>query len=54
MRVGPLPGKLEAPLGVWAVLGNHDWWLGAQRVRSAMEASGIRVLENQAVRIPWR
>lgn len=53
-ELSPLLGKLEAPLGVWAVLGNHDWWLDAQRVRSAMEVSGIRVLENQAVRIPWR
>ena len=50
----PVLGKLRAPLGVWAVLGNHDWWLSAERVRSAMEVSGIRVLENQAVRIPWR
>ena len=53
-ELSPLLGKLEAPLGVWAVLGNHDWWLGVQRVRSAMETSGIRVLENQAVRIRWR
>ena len=28
-------GRLQAPLGVWAILGNHDWWddLAAQRAR---------------------
>jgi predicted MPP superfamily phosphohydrolase len=36
--------NLHAPLGVFAVLGNDDWWLDAQRVsrslRSARRASG--------------
>lgn len=40
---------LSAPLGVWAVLGNHDWWLDGPRVRQALEAVGIRVLEDEAV-----
>jgi predicted MPP superfamily phosphohydrolase len=39
--------RLRAP--VVAVLGNHDWWLGGARVRSALESAGIRVLENDAV-----
>lgn len=43
--------QLSAPLGVWAVLGNHDWWLDAPRVRAALERSGIRVLENAGTRI---
>jgi predicted MPP superfamily phosphohydrolase len=43
--------RLKAPLGVWATLGNHDWWLGAGRVRSALEKNGIEVLEDRAVRI---
>jgi predicted MPP superfamily phosphohydrolase len=42
---------LEAPLGVLAVLGNHDWYFGARRVRAAFEAVGIPVLENQARRL---
>ena len=42
-------GRLHAPLGVHAVLGNHDWWLNATRVRNAMTAAGIRVLEDTAV-----
>jgi len=44
-------GRLDARLGVWAVLGNHDWWLDARRVQSALESSGIRVLEDAAVHV---
>ena len=42
-------GRLHARLGVVAVLGNHDWWLDGQRVRAALEARGIPVLENQVM-----
>jgi uncharacterized protein len=42
---------LSAPLGVWAVLGNHDWWLDAPRVRTALESVGIPVLEDAAAPI---
>jgi predicted MPP superfamily phosphohydrolase len=41
--------RLKAPLGVWAVLGNHDWWLDEKRVQAALEQHGIRVLEDRAV-----
>ncbi len=41
--------RLAAPLGVFAVLGNHDWWLDAPRVRAALESEGIPVLEDEAV-----
>lgn len=44
-------GDLSAPLGVYAVLGNHDWWLDAARVRHALEMAGIAVLEDIAVPI---
>ena len=39
-----------APLGVYGVLGNHDWRYDGPRVREAMERAGIRILENEAVR----
>lgn len=54
-------GTLKAPLGVWSVLGNHDWWddRAAQRrgagpvlAGQALEANGIPVLENRAVELP--
>lgn len=53
-----LLAPLKAPLGVHAVLGNHDWWddLDAQRdrkgpiiARRALEAVDIPVYENDAV-----
>lgn len=43
--------ELSAPLGVYAVLGNHDWWLNADRVRRALEGVQIPVLEDDAVEI---
>ncbi|HEX8351865.1 MAG TPA: metallophosphoesterase [Pyrinomonadaceae bacterium] len=42
---------LRAPLGVYAVLGNHDWWFDGERLTRALEAAGLRVLENQAARV---
>lgn len=41
-------GKLRAPLGVYAVLGNHDWWNDGERTRRAFEQHGVRVLEESA------
>lgn len=44
---GPL-GDLEAPLGTYAVLGNHDWWGGdAHAVRATLERRHIPVMENE-------
>lgn len=42
---------LKAPLGVYAVLGNHDWWYGSEQVTRAFERVGIRMLTNEAVQI---
>jgi hypothetical protein len=42
---------LKAPLGTWAVFGNHDWWHDIDGVRAALAGVGIPVLENQAVLI---
>ena len=43
--------NLHARYGVFAVLGNHDWWYGGERITSALNAVGIRVLENDVARI---
>lgn len=43
--------NLRAPLGVFAVLGNHDWWFDGARITRALEGAGLVVLENRAVRI---
>ncbi|WP_375427250.1 metallophosphoesterase [uncultured Sphingomonas sp.] len=42
--------RLRAPLGVVAVLGNHDHWTDPGRVRRVLTAAGVRVLVNEAVR----
>jgi uncharacterized protein len=42
---------LRARHGVFAVLGNHDWWYDAPRVKQAFAIAGIIVIENQAVKI---
>jgi hypothetical protein len=41
--------RLQAPLGRFAVLGNHDWQRAPGRMWPALEAAGIPVLENRAV-----
>lgn len=40
---------LSAPLGVFAVLGNHDRWLNARQIEDAFKAVGIKFLEDDAV-----
>lgn len=41
--------RLKAPLGVWAILGNHDWWHRLRAIRGALADAKIPVLENDAV-----
>jgi len=43
---------LHAPLGVYAVLGNHDFAFNPRRVTQALERAGIRVLNDEAFRVP--
>lgn len=56
----PVLAGLKAPLGVHAILGNHDYWEdkavqrdghGLTVARRAMEASGIPVYENDVARL---
>lgn len=42
---------LRARDGVFAVLGNHDYWAGAEEVMAAMTAHGVRFLTNKSVRL---
>ncbi len=41
--------RLRAPLGVYAVLGNHDWWLDGPRVARAFTGAGIPILDHVAI-----
>lgn len=45
---------LRAPLGVYSVLGNHDWWYDGDKVRAALEQNGIKVLEDEVVQLNAR
>ena len=40
---------IEAPLGVWGVLGNHDHFIDPQRSEWALRAAGIQPLINRGV-----
>ncbi|KMO10441.1 metallophosphoesterase [Methylobacterium indicum] len=59
----PVLGRLAAPLGVYAVLGNHDWWEDPEALRrgggptaagTALMRNGIRLLSNEAVPLATR
>ncbi len=39
--------RLQAPEGVFSVLGNHDHWVAASEVRRLLARAGIRELRNQ-------
>ncbi|HEX8097523.1 MAG TPA: metallophosphoesterase [Pyrinomonadaceae bacterium] len=45
--------NLRARRGVYAVLGNHDWWYDGNLVRAALQKAGITVLENEVARIEF-
>ena len=51
---GPLLKDLHAPLGVYSVLGNHDWWYSGVKVRRGLEQNGIKVLENESAQVNAR
>ncbi|HKO01011.1 MAG TPA: hypothetical protein VJ032_04930 [Thermoanaerobaculia bacterium] len=40
-------GGLRARYGVFGVLGNHDGWLSADRVKAAFDSNGIPTLVNE-------
>ncbi len=53
-------GELRAPLGVYSILGNHDWWVDMEAQRAGhgpilahreLEKAGVRVLENDALKL---
>ncbi|HWN11648.1 MAG TPA: metallophosphoesterase [Pyrinomonadaceae bacterium] len=50
-RIAEALKNLRAPLGVYAVLGNHDWWFDVTKVRAAFESRGIRIVDNEVVRL---
>ncbi|HLS16500.1 MAG TPA: metallophosphoesterase [Paenalcaligenes sp.] len=49
-----LLAELSAPLGVYAVTGNHEYYSGAPRWIAEYERLGMRVLQNEHVVLPYQ
>lgn len=47
----PVLRTLRAPLGVWAVTGNHEYYAGLDRSISLLEAAGYSVLRDRSAEI---
>jgi predicted MPP superfamily phosphohydrolase len=45
-------GGLRASQGVYAVLGNHDYWSDERGIISSLRSQGITVLRNASVMVP--
>lgn len=43
--------NFKSKYGVYAVIGNHDWWYDDQQVRKEFERIGVKVLENETASI---
>lgn len=52
--------QLKAPMGCYAILGNHDWWHdraaqarggGPNRIAGLLETAGVPVLQNRALKL---
>ncbi|HEY2516260.1 MAG TPA: metallophosphoesterase [Polyangiaceae bacterium] len=50
-RLARALADLQARDGVFAILGNHDYYAGAQRVVQAVSAAGVRMLVNDGVAV---
>ncbi len=48
---GRVLADLSAPLGVYGVIGNHDWWHDISGVRRAFADNHIPLMENDVVRL---
>ena len=44
--------RWRPPLGIYAVLGNHDHWTDAGYIRRQLEAAGVEALVNRNIRLP--
>jgi uncharacterized protein len=44
--------QIDAPLGKFAVLGNHDLYADDEYIVERLTAAGVRVLNNECVRLP--
>jgi uncharacterized protein len=52
-QIAALLRGLSAPLGVYAVPGNHDYWEGLADIHAALALHGIPLLLNEHRRLRW-
>lgn len=45
----PALAELDAKYGVFATMGNHDYWLNVEVIKESFKSVGLPVLENQGV-----
>jgi len=45
----PALAELDAKYGVFATMGNHDYWLDVEVIKDSFKSVGLPVLENQGV-----
>jgi predicted MPP superfamily phosphohydrolase len=48
-QAAQIMAQYEAPLGVYAILGNHDRWLGEGHALRALREAGVRSLVNEHI-----
>jgi hypothetical protein len=45
---------VSAPLGCYAVLGNHDYWEGPQEIADQLALAGVELLVNEGRELLWK
>lgn len=50
-EIATVLGELKAKKGVYATLGNHDWWFNGEAFTLALQNHNIIVLENNAIKV---
>ncbi len=45
-------GQAKAPLGTYAILGNHDFWAGAKEIIREIEKTDVKLLHDNCIRLP--
>jgi hypothetical protein len=53
-RCGAILAELEAPHGVYGVLGNHDVWEGSDEIAAGLARHGLCLLRDQRTGITYR
>lgn len=51
-EVAPVLAGLNGKYGLFATLGNHDWWTNAQVIKQGLQESRITLLDNTGVSLP--